>query len=88
MVSFAALLVACGIVWRTAVKPTVEALHEIVDTIRGIKALIEPDEDGRTLPSRMSALEAAMDLFLNRLGPMVETIARLAGPAPRTKGTR
>lgn len=89
IISFSLLLIALGVIWQKAVKPIIDGLGEIVETIRGIKALIEPDDEGHTLPQRMSNLEAAMAAFLERLAPMVEAIALLASrTVPRPGGPR
>lgn len=78
VLTLAAFLLACGVVWRTAIKPGLEILGELLDAIRGLKALIEPDDDGNTIPQRVSSLEKAHAEFLAKLGPMVEAISLLA----------
>lgn len=76
--SFAALLLAFGVIWRMAIKPIVEGVRKIVDIAEDVRDLVTPDDEGRSLPQRMAALEVAMADFLNKLGPMVEAIALLA----------
>jgi hypothetical protein len=88
VLGFAAFLLACEVIRRIIVKPTFDLLRDLLEAIRDVKALIEPDETGKTLPQRVTTLESAFADFLSKLGPMIETIAQFAGPPRRhTKGT-
>jgi hypothetical protein len=88
VLGFAAFVIACGVIWRGVVKPTLEVLHDIVRVVGDVRDLIEPDDEGRSIPQRMSALETAMADFISKLGPMVEAIGTLAARSTPKKGTR